>query len=98
MDTPTLTAQEAHEFLSNTTVTPHIHPDDQWKWDTAMNMALSALARDIPYRVKRQQWMPVTCKCGYNFSAHHGDGYFTVNHMPELCPSCGTVLDWRDFQ
>lgn len=38
-----ITLDEAVEILENTAVTPDIHPDDLWKWDEAVRIAISEL-------------------------------------------------------
>ena len=38
-----MSLDEAIEILENIAVTPDLHPDEQWKWDKAIEMAIKAL-------------------------------------------------------
>lgn len=64
----------------------------------AMDMAINALEKQIPKKVKIQQWIYTKCDCGYEFSKHHGDGYYSIplEKKTNYCPKCGQKLDWSD--
>ena len=62
------------------------------------NLAIKALEKQIPKKVKIQQWIYTKCDCGYEFSKHHGDGYYSIplEKKTNYCPECGQKLDWSD--
>lgn len=59
---------------------------------------INALEKQIPKKVKIEQWIYTKCDCGYEFSKHHGDGYYSIplENKTKYCPNCGQKLDWRD--
>ena len=63
----------------------------------ALDMAIKALEKQIPKKVNVQQWICTNCDCGFEFSKHHGDGYYSIPYekQTEYCPKCGQRLDWE---
>lgn len=63
-----------------------------------LGMAIKALEKQIPKKVKIEQWIYTKCDCGYEFSKHHGDGYYSIplENKTKYCPNCGQKLDWSD--
>ena len=56
------------------------------------------IQRIIPKRVDVQKWIYTKCpnpNCNYELSAHHGDGYYSIEHKPDFCPACGQTLLWE---
>ena len=68
--------------------------EDDYK---ANEMAIQALKKQIPKKVKIEQWIYTKCDCGYEFSKHHGDGYYSVpsENKTKYCPNCGQKLNWE---
>lgn len=64
----------------------------------ALKVAIQALEKQIPKKVRKEQWIDSKCTCGYVFSKHHGDGYYSIpyENMTPYCPKCGQKLDWSD--
>lgn len=62
----------------------------------SLKAAAKALEKQIPKKVKIQQWIYTKCDCGYEFSKHHGDGYYSIplEKKTNYCPNCGIKLDW----
>lgn len=89
-----MTSEEAIEELKrdihNAKVTHHLSEHYE--------MAIKALERDTPKRVKIEKWIATECPngCGYTLSTHHGDGYYSIDDKPTFCPLCGQRLDWRE--
>lgn len=63
----------------------------------AFNMAINALEKQIPKKVKIEQWIYTKCDCGFEFSKHNGDGYYSIplKNKTKYCPNCGQKLDWE---
>lgn len=63
-----------------------------------LQMAINALEKQIPKKVKIEQWIYTKCDCGYEFSKHHEDGYYSIPYekKTKYCPNCGQKLDWSD--
>ena len=63
-----------------------------------MELIVQALEKQIPKKVKIEQWIYTKCDCGYEFSKHHGDGYYSIplENKTKYCPNCGQKLDWSD--
>ena len=53
--------------------------------------------KNTPKKVNIQQWIYTKCECGYEFSKHHGDGYYSIPYKKQTkhCPDCGQKLDWQ---
>ena len=64
----------------------------------AIDVAIKALEKQIPKKVKIEQWIDTKCDCGYEFSKHRGDGYYSIplENKTKYCPNCGQKLDWSD--
>ncbi len=64
----------------------------------AFSVAIKALEKQIAKKVKIEQWIYTKCDCGYEFSKHHGDGYYSIplENKTKYCPNCGQKLDWSD--
>ena len=62
----------------------------------AIDMAIKAVEKQIPKKVKIQQWIDTKCECGYCFSKSYEDGYYSVpyENMTNYCTNCGQRLDW----
>ena len=58
----------------------------------------AAREKQIPKKVKIEQWIYTKCDCGFEFSKHHGDGYYSIpiENKTKYCPNCGQKLDWSD--
>ena len=69
--------------------------EDDYK---ANEMAIQALKKQIAKKVKIEQWIYTKCDCGYEFSRHHGDGYYSIplEKKTNYCPNCGQKLDWSE--
>ena len=65
--------------------------------DEASRMAINALEKQMPKKVKIEQWIYTKCDCGYEFSKHHGDGYYSIplENKTKYCPNCGQKLNWE---
>ena len=61
-------------------------------------LAINALEKQIPKKVKIEQWIYTKCDCGYEFSRHHGDGYYSIplENKTKYCPNCGQAIDWSE--
>lgn len=59
---------------------------------------IKAVEKQIPRKIKVLRYRHTTCECGYMFSKHHGDGYYSVLNTAKsnYCPHCGQALDWGD--
>lgn len=64
----------------------------------AMRMSIQALEKQIAKKVKIEQWIYTKCDCGYEFSKHHGDGYYSIplENKTKYCTNCGQKLDWSE--
>lgn len=62
----------------------------------AKKMALAALRKEVPMKVRIQEWIDTKCPtgCGHVLSTDHGDGYYSIEEKPARCPRCGQMLDW----
>ena len=62
----------------------------------AIDMAIKAVEKQIPKKVKIQQWIDTKCESGYCFSKSYEDGYYSVpyENMTNYCTNCGQKLDW----
>ena len=66
--------------------------------DEVKDIVIKAIEKQIPKKVKIEQWIYTKCDCGYEFSKHHGDGYYSIplENKTKYCPNCGQKLDWSD--
>ena len=97
-----MTENEAREKLKNMRLYMQIEDknndckftEDDYK---ANEMAIQALKKQIPKKVKIEQWIYTKCDCGYEFSKHHGDGYYSIplENKTKYCPNCGQKLNWE---
>ena len=64
----------------------------------SFQLAINALEKQIPKKVKTEQWIYTKCDCGYEFSKHRGDGYYSIplENKTNFCPNCGQKLDWSE--
>ena len=64
----------------------------------ALDVAIKALEKQIAKKVKIEQWIYTKCDCGFEFSKHHGYGYYSIpiENKTKYCPNCGQKLDWSD--
>lgn len=69
-----------------------IAPDDDRR------VCCGAVEKQTPRKIKVHRYRHTTCECGYIFSKHHGDGYYSVPSTAKsnYCPYCGQALDWGD--
>ena len=83
-----MTNQEAIKYIEN-----HGYISDEVK-----DMAIKALEKQIPKKVKIEQWIYTKCDCGFEFSKHHGDGYYSIplENKTKYCPNCGQRLKWSE--
>lgn len=53
--------------------------------------------KSVEKKVNIEQWIDTKCSCGYVFSKHHGDGYYSIpyENKTEHCPRCGQKLGWE---
>lgn len=72
------------------------HPD--YNVIEAHGMAINALEKQVAKKVCEEEWIYTKCDCGYEFSRHHGDGFYTVPYHKKTnyCPNCGQKLDWSE--
>ena len=63
-----------------------------------VRIAINALEKQIPKKVKKEQWIDSKCTCGYVFSKHHGDGYYSIplENKTKYCPNCGQKIDFGE--
>ena len=56
------------------------------------------MEKQIPKKVKIEQWIYTKCDCGYEFSRHHGDGYYSIplENKTKYCPNCGQKIDFGE--
>ena len=71
--------------------------DDVKELEFDFDRAINALEKQIPKKVKIEQWIYTKCDCGYEFSKHHGDGYYSIplENKTKYCPNCGQKLNWE---
>ena len=64
----------------------------------ALDLSIKALEKQIAKKIHEEAWIYTKCDCGYEFSKHHGDGYYTVPYHKKTnyCPKCGQKLDWSE--
>ena len=64
----------------------------------AIRMSIQALEKQIQKKVKKEQWIDSKCTCGYVFSKHHGDGYYSIplENKTKYCPNCGQKIDFGE--
>ena len=57
-----------------------------------------AVEKQIPKKVKIEKYAPTRCNCGFEFSVHYGDGYYSIPFelKTPYCRNCGQALDWGD--
>lgn len=57
-----------------------------------------AVEKQIPKKVKIKKYAPTRCNCGFEFSVHYGDGYYSIPFelKTPYCKNCGQALDWSD--
>ena len=63
-----------------------------------MELIVQSLEKQIPKKVKIEQWICTKCDCGFEFSKHHGDGYYSIplENKTKYCPNCGQAIDWSE--
>ena len=98
-----MTESEAVEKLKNMRLfmqitdknSEHKFAEDDYKTN---EMAIQALEKQIPKKVKIEQWIYTKCDCGYEFSRHHGDGYYSIplENKTKYCPNCGQKIDFGE--
>lgn len=54
--------------------------------------------KQIPKKIKLEQWIYTKCECSYEFSVGGFDGYYRVPHVnrTNYCPDCGQRLSWEE--
>lgn len=75
---------------------PSINHSDCYRNIKKFEIANKAVEKQIPKKVKIQQWIDTKCECGYEFFKHHGDGYYSIplEKKTNYCPNCGQRLDF----
>nr|DAN97752.1 MAG TPA: hydrogenase/urease nickel incorporation protein [Caudoviricetes sp.] len=70
--------------------------DVDCEFGQALTIAISSLTKQIPNKIKEERWIDTKCDCGYTFSVHHGDGYYSIpkEKKTKYCPMCGQALAW----
>lgn len=88
-----MTNKEIRDFLKSL-----IEMDDEQEEQNILSEVLEAVHKQIPRTVRIERWIYTKCKCGYDFSVHHGDGYYSVPYekRTKYCPNCGQKLDWGE--
>ncbi len=68
------------------------------KYREALELAVDAIRKQVPLRIKEEKWIETKCVCGHVFSEHFGDGYHDIpfQSKTEYCPKCGQKLDWSE--
>ena len=69
--------------------------EEDWQHYRAV---IKALDKQIPKKVKIKKYAPTRCNCGFEFSIHYGDGYYSIPFelKTPYCRNCGQALDWSD--
>lgn len=64
----------------------------------ALELAVDAIRKQVPLRIKEEKWIDTKCVCGHVFSKHFGDGYHDIpfQSKTEYCHKCGQKLDWSE--
>lgn len=98
-----MTLEEAIEQLESLILNSqsfHEEEGDIWEKDIeALNMAISALEKQIPKKPIIKPWSPAICpSCGEELSISLGDGYYSHRIILTHCPNleCLQRLDWGD--
>ena len=96
-----MTEQEAIGYLKTlpNRIPLKFFTDDGAKvYDEFSQVVTSALEKQIPKKVKIEQWICTKCDCGFEFSKHHGDGYYSIplENKTKYCPNCGQAIDWSE--
>jgi len=61
---------------------------------TAIDMAISALEKQIPAKLTIKDYTPVLCpSCNNELSEHLRDGYYKHHYYKSIC-NCGQKLRW----
>lgn len=62
------------------------------------NSLIVAREKQIPKKIKVEQWTYTKCECGHEFSMGGFDGYYRVplDNRTKYCPSCGQRLEWEE--
>lgn len=69
--------------------------------ESIIKIAMSEMQTQIEdgiVKAVREIGVIIDCECGYIFSKHYGDGYYSVPSTAKsnYCPYCGQALDWGD--
>ena len=88
-----MTESEAINFLKN-----NEERNPASRYIRVKQLSISALEKQIPKKVKIEQWIYTKCDCGFEFSKHHGDGYYSIpiENKTKYCPNCGQKLDFGE--
>ena len=64
----------------------------------ALELAVDAIRKQVPLRIKEEKWIDTKCVCGHVLSEHFGDGYHDIPFQSKTayCPECGQKLDWSE--
>ncbi len=64
----------------------------------ALELAVDAIRKQVPLRIKEEKWIDTKCVRGHVFSEHFGDGYHDIPFQSKTayCPGCGQKLDWGE--
>ena len=98
-----MTLEEAIEQLESLILNSqsfHEEEGDIWEKDIeALNMAISALEKQMPKKPIIKPWSPAICpSCGEELSISLGDGYYRHRINLTCCPNleCLQRLDWGE--
>lgn len=62
--------------------------------------AREAIEKQVPLKIKPHDpgFNCAKCVCGYTFSVHHGNGYYSLpeKRKTNYCPDCGQRLLWEE--
>ncbi|MEE0982181.1 MAG: hypothetical protein U0K91_10880 [Acutalibacteraceae bacterium] len=63
----------------------------------ACEIAVEAMGKQIPKKVKIEKHNHTFCDCGHKFSIHLNDCYaIPFNNKTPYCPNCGQAIDWSN--
>ena len=92
-----MTENEAiEEFKQRLELIEKCYRGEVENYKQALELGVKTLEKQIPKKVKIEQWIYTKCDCGYEFSRHHGDGYYSIplENKTKYCPNCGQRLNW----
>lgn len=93
-----MTESRAIKFIKERVDFIEDYYEEMSDYKDALEMAINALEKQIAKKVKIEQWIYTKCDCGFEFSKHHGDGYYSIpiENKTKYCPNCGQKLDFGE--